>query len=265
MVAEGVTHARFDIGRVVSRIFTVFGENPVTFSGLTLLLSLPSLLVAYWNTRYFGSAGALRQPGMPPGQILFMAVGVMLGALVYIVFTYLLQAALIYGSISALNGRKASFMECLATGAGQILALIGISILSGLGMMLGFILLIVPGIIVAIMWSVVVPVRIAEHLSITAAFRRSTELTRGYRWSIFALFVMFTVLYFVLTLAVRPLMGMPVFVTAGVHLSIGYFFATAISTLVFGLTGAIGVASVYYELRMVKEGIAPEQLAAIFS
>jgi hypothetical protein len=31
------------------------------------------------------------------------------------------------------------------------------------------------------------------------------------------------------------------------------------------LIGAAGVASIYYELRLVKEGVGPEQLAAVFA
>jgi len=42
-------------------------------------------------------------------------------------------------------------------------------------------------------------------------------------------------------------------------------FLTGLVRAVLGLIGAAGIASIYYELRLVKEGVGPEQLAAVFS
>jgi len=41
-------------------------------------------------------------------------------------------------------------------------------------------------------------------------------------------------------------------------------FLTPIVTTITGLVAAVGVASVYYELRSVREGVGPEALAAVF-
>jgi hypothetical protein len=29
--------------------------------------------------------------------------------------------------------------------------------------------------------------------------------------------------------------------------------------------GAVGIASIYYELRLIKDGVAPQELAAVFA
>ena len=48
--------ARFEIGRVISRTFDVIGKNPVTFFGLSFLLSIPYWLFSFYGVLsvYFG-------------------------------------------------------------------------------------------------------------------------------------------------------------------------------------------------------------------
>jgi uncharacterized membrane protein len=62
------------------------------------------------------------------------------------------------------------------------------SILVTIGVVFGFILLIIPGIILSIMWHFFGYV-IVEHPDTTPieAMRRSAEITRGYRWQLFLL------------------------------------------------------------------------------
>jgi hypothetical protein len=77
-------------------------------------------------------------------------------------------------------------------------AVFGLGILTGLGMIAGLLLLIVPGIILAVRWSVAVPALLSEGIGITAALGRSWEETKGRFWTIF--FVML-IIYLPMTLA----------------------------------------------------------------
>jgi ABC-type multidrug transport system fused ATPase/permease subunit len=64
--------------------------------------------------------------------------------------------------------------------------LVGASILAGIGIGIGFILLIIPGLILLVMWSVVAPVIVIERPGVFAAFGRSRALVRGNGWAVFA-------------------------------------------------------------------------------
>jgi hypothetical protein len=64
--------------------------------------------------------------------------------------------------------------------------LAGVSILFGLGLALGFVLLIIPGLILMVIWAVVAPVTVIERPGVFAAFGRSRELVRGNGWNVFA-------------------------------------------------------------------------------
>jgi len=185
---------------------------------------------------------------------------------IYFVFTNLLQAAIAHGALVSLNGGRASFADCFSTGIRNALPLTGIVILATLGMMVGFVLLFVPGIILALMWSVITPVRVAEQTDVVETFSRSSSLTSGYKGSIFGISVMFFVLSFVVSMAIRPLSGLSLIGQGGTSSAILVFVAlSGIVRAVLGLIGAAGVASIYYELRLVKEGVGPEQLAAVFA
>ncbi len=79
--------------------------------------------------------------------------------------------------------------------------LVGVSILFGIGVGIGFILLIVPGLILLVIWSVVAPVTVLEHPGVFAAFRRSREIVRGNGWNVFGVIVIVFVIVFVVSVA----------------------------------------------------------------
>ena len=62
-------------------------------------------------------------------------------------------------------------------------------ILSGIAIGIGFILLIVPGLILMTIWSVGAPAIVAEDVGPIEAFGRSYELVRGQAWTVFGVLV----------------------------------------------------------------------------
>lgn len=76
---------------------------------------------------------------------------------------------------------------------GRFIAIFGISILTGLGIMMGIILLIIPGLILAARWFLSVPAMFAEQSGGTEAIGSSWETTRPYVGSILALIIVIAV------------------------------------------------------------------------
>jgi hypothetical protein len=76
-----------------------------------------------------------------------------------------------------------------ADALGRVLPLLGVSVLVGLGVGLGFVLLVVPGILLWTRWSVAVPVLVLERVGVVDSMRRSWELVRGRGRSVWWLFV----------------------------------------------------------------------------
>jgi hypothetical protein len=68
-------------------------------------------------------------------------------------------------------------------------------ILYGIAVVIGFILLVVPGLILITIWAVVAPSIVVENKGVIEAFGRSRELVRGNGWSVFgAILIAFLIL-----------------------------------------------------------------------
>jgi len=251
------------IGRVFQRAFSAITFNPAVILGLALIVgALPQVLLGY----LFYRAGVGNPEAIRTGS---MTVNSMIGAFaisttVSFVISALVQAALTRAAVSANEGVRASFAESLGTGLRVVVPLIGLSILFGLGIGLGFMLLIVPGIIVMVMWAVAVPSLVIERNGIFNAFSRSAELTSGARWKIFGLFLLLLVIYWLLSV-VAGIVGLsasgPGMRNFGVANMIG---GAVVGTLFNALWGTVQ-PSLYVELRRAKEGDSVDSLEQIFA
>jgi len=244
---------RFDLGRVMERTFTVIGKNFATFLLAALVLAgIPSALVV------MGQAGN-PFPTSPTGWGLLIV-----GWALSLIGTYVLQAAIVVGSVNTLNGRPVRLGNIMEVGIRNFLPLLGLAIVMSVGIGLGMILLIVPGMILAVLWCVAAPSLVAEKRGIFESLQRSRELTKGYRWPIFGLIVIYFIVYMVIAGTVS---GVSV-ATGGNLDGTGNLVVTLIATPLIAvaqaLIGSTGVAAIYYELRTAKEGVGADELAAVF-
>ena len=244
----------FSIGQVVSRTFSVLGRHFLLFFGLAVLAILPSEFMAF-----------VMQPGA--GGLPFFGAAYwatfILSMLVSVIMSVLLSAVLTYGTVMDLSGRQASFGEALGVAVRLFFPLIGLAIISSFGVGFAFLLLIVPGLMLMTAWIVAVPVRVIEGTEVFDTFSRSAELTRGHRWSIFGLLVVYFIVAIVVSLIARPLLvGVSAAHIGGIAPL--YFIVDGVIRTFTTVISATGVACLYYELRSSKEGIGPDQLASVF-
>ncbi len=242
----------FQIGDVVNRTFGTISRNFVVFFLLSMVLvGLPTFV--------FG----LGQLSLAEGDVGAFATVTALAFIVNIVAAYVLQGALIHAAIVDFNGGRASLSDSIATGIKHFLPLIAIAILMSLGLMVGMMLLVVPGVILAIMWVLAVPVQVVEKTGIRQAFARSRELTRGSRWKIFGLFIVYIILATVLSMIIMLPAGLFAEGSIG-GTTITLVLFQVISSVLTAVVSAAGVSALYFELRKSKEGIGAEALAKVF-
>jgi hypothetical protein len=128
---------------------------------------------------------------------LFGVVGAILAAAVSIVGLFLLQGALVTAVADIRDGRADLSVEDTFRKAQPFLGRVaGGSILAGIGIALGFVLLIIPGLILMTIWLFIVPVIVLENSSIGDSFGRSRELVRGYGMNVFGVIVLTILLIF---------------------------------------------------------------------
>ena len=147
----------------------------------------------------------------------------------------------------------------------RFFSLLGISILVGFGVAIGFMLLIVPGIILALRWAVAVPACVVENKGPLESMRRSAELTKGHRWKIFGIWVLIAIVAVVVLIIAGTLAGLGV---VAAPQGLGRVVIAAVISLI--LTAIVTAYSyvlntmIYHDLRTVKEGVGTEEIAAVF-
>jgi len=247
---------RFDFGRVVGHTFGLIGRNFVLFLVLAIIfVGLPQFAVSY---------GQILIRDAQPELVGWIPI---VGLVVSLVTAYILQGALTRAAIDDLSGKGVRLGAALSDGFSFFFPLFVVALLVGLGLMIGFLLLIIPGIILAVRWAVSAAVVVAEREGPTSAIGRSSELTAGYRWAIFGLLLLYIVLAYAVTiglaLAVRTFGG-DAETVAFDTIGIVYGVVSALSSSLLTLISTVGTASLYFELRRVKDGVSVEDLAKVF-
>src|SRR5207248_4850854 len=117
--------------------------------------------------------------------------------------------------------------------------------LTEVGFLLGFAAFVVPGVIAMIAWFVTAPACVVERLGPIASLGRSSVLTKGFRWKILGVLLIFEIAVLV-----------PMFLASFVVARIAGPAAVALLEYCFQMLGAalaaILAAVLYYELRAIK-------------
>ena len=244
---------RFEIGRVISTSIAVFIRNLVPFCIISLVIGIPYILVTLWSAGGAKDLEAAAQTGQVPSGFWGM---IAIGVLIFMLTNALTQSAIVYGTFQDLRGQKASFGDCLARGLAMLPRVIGAAILASIGIMIGGLLLVIPGIMLTVMWWVYVPAVVVEGAGVTESLGRSRTLTSGHGWGIFGLLLIVGVaegaISYLLGL-ITPAFGATV---AGI--------VDIVVTLVFSALASVMSAVGYYYLRAEKEGVIVEDIAKVF-
>jgi MFS family permease len=231
----------FRVGQVFSRTSAVLSRNFLTFFVVTLVAGLPRLLWAdETNVATAGSFGRLFG-----GLFLSLVLGT------------LAQAIVLYGAFQDMRGRPVNLGDCLRVGLNRFFAIIGLAICMSIGLMVGFLLLFVPGVILAVMWFVATPACVVERLGPLSSMGRSSELTKGHRWKIFGM-----ILLVVIGGAIAS--GIILALLSALQITVLAILGNLIWNGVWGAFYAIFVVVTYHDLRVAKEGVDVHQIAAVF-
>jgi hypothetical protein len=114
-----------------------------------------------------------------------------LGALVGLAATFLYTGYVVKLVQDVRDGRRDfSVGELFSHATPYVGTLILNGILAGIAIVIGFILIIVPGLILITIWAVISPSIVVEDRGVMEAFGRSRELVRGQGWQVFGAIVL---------------------------------------------------------------------------
>lgn len=265
---DGAGDRSVSIGRIFNRAFGTMGSNPVTVFGIAFVFgALPGVVINLVSQRLGYSQQNLTTGVITPAMFVTIAV---VTVLLSIIFAMLTQGALVRATAAHSEGREASFGESAMAGLRVVVPLFLLGLLLALGVGLGFVLLIVPGIILYLMWAVAAPALVEEGTGVFESFSRSAYLTKGARWTILGLGLIMLVIYWifsgligVILVSMYGVQGLAASIQQG--LPIGFLLVSGvISTILTAIVATIQT-SLYIELRNWKDGPATEALNEIFA
>ena len=176
------------------------------------------------------------------GAVFELWLAALIMAVVSLIAFFWLQAALVKAVEDVRDGRADFSLAETFDLARQHLT----SVIVGLAIVIGLILLIVPGLVLLTWWAVIIPVVVLENRSAGEAFTRSRELVRGHGWNVFGVIVLVVLLLIgfniVLSIILTPLAD---------------WLQNFLSQLISGTLTAPFTATVltllYFRLRAAKE------------
>ena len=150
-------------GAIVGRAFQIYRDQAATLLPAALLVYAVQLLAALLVPNFF-----------------------VLAAIVGIVVGVFYQGMVVNLVADVQDGRRDHSLGELFKSVGPVvLPLIGLAIVAGIAIAIGFVLIIIPGLILLTWWAVAAPALVIERAGVFGALGRSRELVRGNGWNVF--------------------------------------------------------------------------------
>jgi ABC-type multidrug transport system fused ATPase/permease subunit len=214
---------RVDVGGVIRRVFDIYVDQASVL--------MPAAAAVFVVTGIVSTVLVAASPALA-----FVSL------LISLVATTLFTGMVVELVNDVQDGRRDARPGQLLRAATPVLGqLILVGIVAGIGIVIGFILIIVPGLILITIWSVAAPVVVLEHPGVFAALGRSRELVRGNGWQVFGVIL---VLYI--------FVGVVSFIVEDAAESAGSGVGIVVRVIVGVLTAplpSLAAAVLYFELR----------------
>jgi hypothetical protein len=179
------------------------------------------------------------------------ATGYFLAAIIEFVATFLVQASLIKAVQDVRDGSSDLSLDATVGAAARyLLPVMGASILAGIGIGIGLVLLIIPGLILMTYWSLIIPSIVAGESSVMASFGKSWRAISGHFWHAFGTYVLVFLIWVAFDIALGlALVTMPAALRA--------FLSSVIAGTLLAPFYALVVTLVYYRLSEAHTGEVP--------
>ena len=160
--------AQLDVGAVIRRVFDIYVEQAAVL--------MPAAAIVFAFTGVLGGVLVAASPGLAALALLvdLVAITLFTGMVVQLV-------------ADIQDGRRDATARQLLGAAAPVLGqLILVGVVAAVGIIAGFLLLVLPGLILITIWSVAAPVVVLENPGVFAALGRSRLLVRGNGLRVFA-------------------------------------------------------------------------------
>ena len=242
-------------GVLLDRAFRLYTGNFALMLGISAAAYVPFYLIMLAIESSFGTNLPSREGGI--AAVLFQLVFLILWA--SIAFP-LASGATTYAISERYLGNHVTIGSALRRGLSHFWPLSIAQITATVRVMFGFLLLIVPGILWMLSYSLIVPVILIEGQKAIPSLQRSRDLIKDYRGKAFCILLIVNLLQLVLAGGVGVIAGM-LFSSQGGG---GAIMSSALNNLLSIFLTPLGIIAailLYYDMRIRKEGFDLEMLS----
>jgi hypothetical protein len=225
-------NTQIDVGAIVRRTFQIYVDQASVL--------MPAAAVVFVIS---GILTALLVAASP-------ALG-LVGFLISLVASTLFTGMVVELVADVQDGKRDATPGQLLRAATPVLGnLILVGLVAGIGIVIGFVLIIVPGLILITIWSVAAPVVVLERPGGLRALGRSRELVKGNGWNVFAVILLLVILVVVVTIILEG-------VAAAAGTGVGIVVRVILGILTAPIS-SLAAAVLYFELRGAPASGPPE-------
>ncbi len=183
-------------GQIFGTALDIYRRNAAQLLTIVAIVVIPLSIISFLIVRVALAPGTTRQQigdtvvEVPePRSLIVLLLAAGIGAAIAIIINSILQAATMRGAALASLGEPVDISDSYRWGMRRFGSVLLVAVLIGLGVLGGLILLIIPGIIFLVLWSVSIPAVVVEGKRGTEAMRRSWQLVRGHFWFVLGVVV----------------------------------------------------------------------------
>ena len=222
-----------DLGELLSTTFALFGRHSAVFLTAALIISAPVTLIV---DGIWGRALADAADADPDPAVTWTSTGL---SVIVIPLVTALQVVIGRGEQPTVGG-------ALRAASGRFPAAVGAVILYAIGVAVGLIALVVPGVWLLVRWAFAAQAAVVDELSPVGALRRSADLVKGRWWRTFGMLVASGLLFALIGALITAIL------TAIDNGAIYVAGLIVVEAFVLSLTGIFGTL-LFFDLRARRE------------
>lgn len=158
------------------------------------------------------------------------------------------------------TGDRPSWGQSLTYGFARFGPLIWLQVIYSVLLLIGFFFFVIPGIYLAVAWTLVVPVFVLERREGFGALSRSTELVRGRWWPTLGLLALVGGATAILTALLTPLLTAVLPANGDLAKAASEGVASGLVAVVTTPLAAVAMCVLYFDARIRKDGLGIAEL-----
>jgi hypothetical protein len=245
------------LGDILSAAFEIYKNNASKLLMIVAIVVVPLTLISAVIVRILEppltTTDVNGVPTLETRSFGIILAASLIGAAIAVIISAILQAATMRGAALATVGDPVDIEASYKWGLKRFGSVLLVAVLVGLAVGIGFILLIIPGIIFLTFLAVSIPALVIENRRGTDAMKRSWNLVSGNFWHVLGVIVVAFLITAVVSSVLRSIGGSNWFVA---------WIFNAIAQIITAPFSALVSVLLYLDLRARKEALTADSLRA---